>query len=147
MASVMQHKKLIINWINSEMEIEKMDKEIDHCDCIIIPGGFGERGIEGMIHAVYRCRTTKKKLLGICLGFQIMCIEYARNVLQLKNSNSVEFDKNVEHRIIIPVASETILGGTMRLGNYNVSITQFSQMYNIYDSNCKITKRFRHRYV
>lgn len=110
MASVIHSKKLKIKWINSEISFNEMDTEIDLCNRIIIPGGFGERGIEGMIHAVHKCRTTKKKLLGICLGFQIMCIEYARNVLLLKSANSTEFDKNTEHRIIIPVASETILG-------------------------------------
>lgn len=146
MASVIHHKKIKIKWINSEMNINDMNIEIDNCDRIIIPGGFGERGIEGMIHAINRCRVTKKKLLGICLGFQLMCIEYARNVLHLYSSNSTEFDKNTEHPIIIPVASETILGGTMRLGNMNINITRLSKMSEIYANNNVIQKRFRHRY-
>ena len=143
MACVIKNRKLNIKWINSEIKPDEMDQLIDKCDSIIIPGGFGDRGIEGMIHAVYKCRKHGKRLLGICLGFQVMCIEFARNVLNFERANSVEFDKNTPFPIIVPVASEDILGGTMRLGKRDINIEQ--NIFDLYDTNV-ISKRFRHRY-
>jgi CTP synthase len=135
MASVIVKKRLNIVWISSELKKNDMDRMIDSCDSIIIPGGFGDRGIEGMIYAANKCRLEDKKLLGICLGFQIMCIEFARNVLKLDNANSTEFNKETPSPVITPVASEEILGGTMRLGSMKI-IMDDSILY----------KRFRHRY-
>lgn len=136
MASVSAKKRLNINWISSELNRHEMDKIIDGCDSIIIPGGFGDRGIEGMIYAASKCRLEGKKLLGICLGFQVICIEFARNVLKLDNANSTEFNKETPHPVITPVASEEILGGTMRLGNKKIILKDGNVIY----------KRFRHRY-
>jgi CTP synthase len=142
-ASINNKRKLKIRWISSELEFSEIDREIDLCDSVIIPGGFGTRGIEGMIRASSKCRKENKKLLGICLGFQILCIEYARNVLGMSDANSIEFDKNTKHPIIIPVASEEYLGGTMRLGN--MVITLDYSINNIYKGKVR-GKRFRHRY-
>jgi len=140
-ASMNNKKKLKIRWISSELDTDQIDNEIDKCEALIIPGGFGTRGIEGMIHASSKCRRENKKLLGICLGFQILCIEYARNILGMQDANSTEFDKNTNHPIIIPVASEEYLGGTMRLGEMNIIMND-----NLVYKKKNISKRFRHRY-
>ena len=141
MASILVKKRLQIIWISSELKEKDMSDMMDLCETIIIPGGFGDRGIEGMIYAANKCRIENKKLLGICLGFQIMCIEFARNVLKLDNANSTEFNKQATHPVIFPVASEDILGGTMRLGSMDILLDK-NDVY----SESKISKRFRHRY-
>lgn len=87
-------------------------------DGVIIPGGFGSRGIEGKIRAAEWCRVNKKPLLGICLGLQAMVIEYARNVLDLKDANTTEINPNVKHPLVIDMPEHHTgqMGGTMRLG-------------------------------
>jgi CTP synthase len=89
-----------------------------HADGILVPGGFGDRGIEGMISAIHHARVKSVPFFGICLGMQVAVLEYARNVLQLSKANSEEFDADCEHNVVIfmPEISKFYMGGTMRLG-------------------------------
>jgi len=120
---------------------------LKQADAIIIPGGFGPRGIEGMIRAITYARENDVPCLGICLGMQLMVIEYARNVLSLEGANSTEFDEETPHPVItIMEEDQKIMGGTMRLGVKRTVICDSSslasQMYPSGDAN----ERHRHRY-
>ena len=124
-----------------------------NCDAAIIPGGFGIRGINGMIQATSKLRENNIPTLGICLGMQIMVIEYARNCWNMNNANSTEFDQNTEFPIVnIINKDEQIKGGTMRLGEQLTYISENSKIYDIYNKNNKkqskniIHERHRHRY-
>lgn len=88
------------------------------CSCVVVPGGFGKRGVEGKIEASKWCRTNDKPFLGICLGFQAAVIEFARNVLNYSGANSTEQDENTQYPVVIdmPEHNTGSLGGTMRLG-------------------------------
>ena len=144
--------KVELKWINAE-NLESSSK--DHitellCDIdgLLIPGGFGERGIEGKITAAKFARTNKIPFLGICLGLHIALIEYARNVANLNNANSVEFDENTEHPIIDLMLNQKDIvqkGGTMRLGVYDCKIKHDSLAYMAYQKK-NISERHRHRY-
>ncbi len=92
---------------------------------ILVPGGFGDRGIEGKILACNYARTQNKPFLGICLGMQLAVIEVARNVLGWKNANSTEFNEQVDHKVVVfmPEIDPTHMGGTMRLGNHRYNNT------------------------
>lgn len=119
---------------------------------IIVPGGFGSRGTEGMILAAKWAREKQVPFLGICLGFQIAAIEFARNVLNWKDANSSELDPNTEHDIVIfmPEISKTHLGGTMRLGLrptiFEEESDRWSVMRRLYGDSKEIWERHRHRY-
>lgn len=138
-----------IEWIDSETLAEDNYKTVlSGNDAIIVPGGFGDRGIEGMILAAKFARENSVPYLGICLGMQIAVIEYARNVLGIKDANSGEFDKNCKHKVIdfMPGQSDEIgKGGTLRLGSYPCKITENSKMYSCYQK-AQISERHRHRY-
>jgi CTP synthase len=136
---------LDIKWISSE-DLVNMDCLKD-CNGIIIPGGFGDRGTQGKIDTAKYCRINKIPLLGICMGFQIMVIEYARNVLNLVNANSEEFtpDNKVNVVINMPEISKKYMGGTMRLGVRLTDVRIDSLAYNVYKSS-EILERHRHRY-
>lgn len=143
--------KIKINWIDSE-SLEKNDvdlKEIfKNCKGIIVPGGFGYRGIEGKIKACNFARTNKIPYLGICLGMQIAVIEFARNVCGIKDASSTEFNEACANPIIDLMADQkTIInmGGTLRLGNYECSLKESTLAHKIYKEN-KILERHRHRY-
>lgn len=117
-------------------------------DGVIIPGGFGRRGAEGKIKIVQYCREKSKPLLGICYGFQLMVVEFARNVCQLKDANSTEIKKTTKHPVIdILPEQKGVLekGGTMRLGSYFAALQKESKVYQLYGKQ-KITERHRHRY-
>lgn len=131
-----------IVWISSEDV--SLEVEISKVDCVIIPGGFGIRGIEGMISAITISRRLKKKVLGICLGCQLIAIEVARNTLGLCGANSLEFGETL-YPIVIPCADTKTLGGTMRLGAIKTTYkTAFmKEIYSCYESE----HRYRHRYV
>jgi len=141
--------KTEITWIDAE----KVPREIDadylrQFDALIIPGGFGERGIEGMISAAYIARTNNIPLLGICLGMQIMVVEYARNVLHLANAHSTEFDQSTPHPVIDLMAEQqnvSDMGGTMRLGAYPAMLDEGSIVAKLYGS-LVVSERHRHRY-
>lgn len=137
--------KLNIKWINSEKIDEDSFKDVDG---LIVPGGFGKRGIEGMIKTCKYARMNNVPLLGICLGMQVMCIEFARDVLGYEDANSLEFDPKSKHQIINFMADqsdEIDKGGTLRLGNYPCMIKKNSVLYKTYKKD-EIVERHRHRY-
>ncbi|MBR5917857.1 MAG: CTP synthase [Lachnospiraceae bacterium] len=138
-----------IEWIDSE-ELEKgdIDAKLSHLDGIIVPGGFGQRGIEGMILAAKYAREHHLPYFGICLGMQIAVIEYARNVAGIANANSGEFDEQCPDKVIdfMPGQSDDIdKGGTLRLGAYPCVITEGTKMEECYGAK-EISERHRHRY-
>ncbi|HIU82084.1 MAG TPA: CTP synthase [Candidatus Ornithoclostridium faecavium] len=138
-----------IEWIDSELLDESNVKSVlSNVDGIIVPGGFGGRGIEGMILAAQYARENKVPYLGICLGMQIAVIEYARNVALFKNANSGEFDKDCRYKVIdfMPGQSEERdKGGTLRLGSYPCKVQKGTKLYECYKSE-EISERHRHRY-
>ena len=144
------YKKIIIDYIDSSLIDEKNVKEkLSSLDGIIVPGGFGDRGIEGMLHAIKYARLNNIPLFGICLGMQLICIEYARNVIGYKDANSGEFDKFTTHNIIDYLENQydgINIGGTLRLGLYDCHIekkdTNTYKAYKLED----IKERHRHRY-
>lgn len=138
-----------IEWIDSETITQDNAKQIlQHCDGILVPGGFGERGIEGMILTAQYCRTHNKPYLGICLGMQIAVIEFARHVCGYFDANSREFDPNAAHKVIdfLPDQNDQIQkGGTLRLGAYPCHIQSDTKMMQWYQKT-EIHERHRHRY-
>ena len=138
-----------IHWIDSENLTEKnADETLGELDGIIVPGGFGGRGIEGMIVAAKYAREKKIPYFGICLGMQIAVIEYARDVLGLTDANSGEFDAESKHKVIdfMPGQSDEIdKGGTLRLGAYPCVIKPKTTMERCYGKT-EISERHRHRY-
>ena len=138
-----------IHWIDSEgVNAENVAEKLSECSGVIVPGGFGERGIEGMIETAKYCRENHVPYLGICLGMQIAVIEFARNVCMLKNANSGEFDANAENKVIdfLPDQSDgTDKGGTLRLGAYPCDIMEGTVLRRCYESE-HISERHRHRY-
>ena len=138
-----------IEWIDSE-ELEKgdIDAKLSHLDGIIVPGGFGQRGIEGMILAAKYAREHHLPYFGICLGMQIAVIEYARNVAGITNANSGEFDEQCPDKVIdfMPGQSDDIdKGGTLRLGAYPCVISEGTKMEECYGAK-EVNERHRHRY-
>ena len=158
-AGIKNKAKVNIVFVEAENITSKnVKKVLSFSDAILIPGGFGERGVEGMIHACKYARTNKVPYLGICLGMQIAIIEFARNVLKLKESNSTEFNLKTPHPVIALItewndmsgkkekrSSSSDLGGTMRLGGQVCKLTKSSSAYKMYKQN-EITERHRHRY-
>jgi CTP synthase len=143
--SIANRVKLNILWVNSENFEEELLQEADG---ILVPGGFGERGIEGKIKAINYGRLSKKPTFGICLGMQLMCVEFARNVLNLKGANSTEFDPNTPHPVIDIMEEQKHieeLGGTMRLGAYPCVLKEGTKVREIYKKEV-IYERHRHRY-
>ena len=114
---------------------------------IILPGGFGHRGVEGMICSCRYARTHKMPYFGICLGMQIAVIEFARSVLGYADANSREFDEECEHPVIDLMKDQqgVIMGGTMRLGSYPCKVTPDTTLEKAYSANL-INERHRHRY-
>lgn len=150
-AGYQEGTKIKINWIDSE-ELEKSTanlKEIfKNASGIIIPGGFGSRGTEGMIIAANYARENKIPYLGLCLGMQIATIEFARNVCHLEDANSTEFDPLCKNPIIDLMADQKQIinmGGTLRLGNYECQLKKDSLAYQDYQAEL-ILERHRHRY-
>jgi len=145
------HRRPQIVSINAEkLEEEGSDEweKVQSLDAMIVPGGFGSRGIEGKIKAATYARTNKLPYLGICLGAQLMTIEFARNVCGLAQANSTEFDPKTQHPVVdlmvtqIGVAKK---GGTMRLGSYPCHLKEGTLAHTCY-GNTGITERHRHRY-
>ena len=141
--------KVVIKWVDSEtLSEENVADELKGIQGIIVPGGFGGRGIEGMITAVKFARENDIPFFGICLGMQIAVIEYARNVLGIQDANSGEFDELCEHKVIdfMPGQSDDIdKGGTLRLGSYPCKAVKGSKLEKLYGMS-EITERHRHRY-
>jgi len=151
-ASYSLKRKPKISWLSAE-KYEKnpaLVKELKKYDGIIIPGGFGTRGIEGKIKAIKFCRKNKVPFLGLCLGMQLAAIEFARNVCKIENASSTEFSKNKEAVIDVMPEQKVLLkerkyGGTMRLGAYNCKIKPNTISAKAYGGSI-ISERHRHRY-
>lgn len=148
-AGVANDAKVCLNWVDAE-EIEKKGPEelLKGADGILIPGGFGNRGIEGKVAAVNYARLAKVPFFGICLGMQCAVIEYARNVCMLMEANSSEFDAETPAPVIhfLPDQSDSRdKGGTMRLGAYPCRLAEGSLASLAYDAK-EISERHRHRY-
>lgn len=138
-----------IKWIDSEMVNESNVGEIlADCNGVIVPGGFGNRGIEGKIITADYCRTHNLPYLGICLGMQIAVIAFARYVVGLSDANSGEFDPSSQNKVIdfLPDQNDNVAkGGTLRLGAYPCKVVPDTQMYRCY-AKSEISERHRHRY-
>ncbi|AEH52039.1 CTP synthase [Pseudothermotoga thermarum] len=131
-----------------EMNYEEVCAVLEEFDGLIIPGGFGKRGIEGKIKTIQFAREHKKPILGICLGMQLMVVEFARNVAGLKGANSTEFDPDTPHPVVTMMEEQKKimkLGGTMRLGSQEMTIFEGTKLYEIYKTT-KANERHRHRY-
>mgnify|MGYP004526877951 FL=1 len=138
-----------IDWVSSEdlTDDEATENRLKDADAVIVPGGFGGRGIEGMINTAKYCRTHNVPYFGICLGMQIVCIEYARNVLGFADANSTEMEPETTHPVIdlMPDQNGKILGGTLRLGKFECSVAPETKTAQAYGSKT-IWERHRHRY-
>ncbi|MGQ0629260.1 MAG: CTP synthase, partial [Phycisphaerales bacterium] len=139
-----------IKWIDTTELTEGMvASRLSGMDAVIVPGGFGARGVEGKIACVKHCRERMLPYLGICLGFQVAVIEYARNVLGMGDATSTEFDPRTPHPVISELPEQKKiegLGGSMRLGAQDVAITEGSLAHHLYGRKATIRERFRHRY-
>jgi CTP synthase len=152
--AVAQSLKLNITWIEAEgLESKTPDDrsyetQLEGFDGILVPGGFGKRGIEGMLNAIRYAREKKVPYFGICLGMQTACIEFARNVCGLKDANSSEFDPAAQHRVIYKLREllgVEEMGGTMRLGAWTCILQPDTLAGRIYGAT-EISERHRHRY-
>jgi len=141
--------KVDIKWVDSELlDDDNVASYVGDCNGIIIPGGFGDRGIEGMISAAKYARENDVPYLGICLGMQIAVIEFARNVCGIKDANSGEFDEYGLNKIIdfMPDQNKNIAkGGTLRLGSYPCKVVEGTLLQKCYNTDL-IHERHRHRY-
>ncbi|MGA8111220.1 MAG: CTP synthase [Acidobacteriaceae bacterium] len=141
--------KLSVTWIEAEgLEQADYEHQLRGYDGILVPGGFGKRGIEGMLNAIRYARERQVPYFGICLGMQTACIEYARNVCGLAGANSSEFDPATPHRVIYKLRELTgveEMGGTMRLGAWTCLLQPGSLAANCYGKT-EISERHRHRY-
>ena len=158
-AGIQNKAKVNINFVEAEQITSKNGRRVlKKSDAILVPGGFGERGIEGMILACKYARENNVPYLGICLGMQIAIIEYARNVLKLKSANSTEFDSSTKFPVIGLITEwsdisgkkekrtkNSDLGGTMRLGGQVCKLKKKSNSYKMYKKS-EIIERHRHRY-
>ncbi len=147
---VANNLRVDVKWIESEdlMDDDYEDRLRDF-DAILVPGGFGKRGVAGMIRAIYYARKTRTPYFGICLGMQTACLEYARNVSELKDADSTEFDADTPHPIIFKLrdlVDVEELGGTMRLGAWLCRLAPGSLVQDIYGGADEISERHRHRY-
>lgn len=141
--------KVHVKYIDCETVTRENAKSIlGELDGIIVPGGFGNRGIEGKINTIEYARTNNVPFLGICLGMQMAVVEFARNVLGLKDANSEEFDENSKNQVIHIMEEQKKInkkGGTMRLGKYPCIIKKETLAYEMYKKE-EISERHRHRY-
>jgi len=152
-------RRVNIKWVDSEkVEEDGATKFLSDVDGVLVAGGFGERGVEGKIASIQYARENKIPFLGICLGMQLAMIEFARNVLNLKDANSVEFDEDTNNPIVYLIdefidasgskqvrTTTSPMGGTLRLGEYECQTKEGSNLRKAYDSSV-IYERHRHRY-
>lgn len=146
---ISQHATVNIKWIDSEtVTDENVDSLLGDVDGILVPGGFGDRGIEGKIKAITYARTHNVPFLGLCLGMQLSIVEYARNVVGYNDAHSVELNPNTTHPVIALMPDQNgveDIGGTLRLGSYPCNLDKESKAYQLYGSET-IHERHRHRY-
>ena len=147
--------KLHVTWIEAEglesktPEDRDYESQLEGFDGILVPGGFGKRGIEGMLNAIRYAREKQVPYFGICLGMQTACIEFVRNVCGLKGANSSEFDPASPHRIIYKLREllgVEEMGGTMRLGAWTCILQEGTLASKAYNGATEISERHRHRY-
>lgn len=132
--------------VNNQEDAKKLLKKIDG---VIVPGGFGSRGMEGKIEVIRYCREHNLPFLGICLGLQLATVEFARNVCGLKDANTTEVDEKTKHPVIdiLPEQKKIIdKGGTMRLGAYPAVMKERSLIWQLYGKQKEVSERHRHRY-
>lgn len=138
-----------IKWVDSEtVTKENVDSILSDVDGILVPGGFGDRGIEGKIFAIEYARSHKVPFLGLCLGMQLAIVEFARNVVGLKDAHSIELNPSTSHPVIALMPDQngvTDIGGTLRLGSYPCVLTPGSIASSLYGKEL-IEERHRHRY-
>jgi CTP synthase len=153
-------RNVVIDWVEaSHLELNETEEKcvdawslVKAADGILVPGGFGDRGVEGKIKAINYARVNKVPYLGVCLGMQLAVIEYARNVLGLEGATSAEFDERAKHPLIIfmPEISATHMGGTMRLGSRQTVFREYvghkSIASVVYGTDDGVFERHRHRY-
>ena len=147
-----QSHNIEISWIQSStLEARNTNDLLQNCDGVIVPGGFGERGVEGKIATAHWARTSKVPYLGLCLGMQVMCIEFARFLLGTNDANSTEFNRDTSNPVIDLMPNQRNIremGGTMRLGVYPCMLvpgTRASEAYGKPD-NSHVSERHRHRF-
>ena len=144
-----EHATIDIHWVDSELlNDENAGELLGDMQGIIVPGGFGNRGVEGMISAAKYARENNIPYLGICLGMQVAIIEYARHVCKLHDAHSIELDPNTTHPVIALMPDQNgveDLGGTLRLGSYPCVLDKTSKAYEVYGTE-NIAERHRHRY-
>lgn len=138
--------KVNIQWINAE-NVDYINQEIAKVDGIVVPGGFGDRGVEGKIAAAKYARENNIPYLGLCLGMQVAVIEFARHILDTDEVNSTEFDKDTKNPVIhiMPGQLGVQIGGSMRLGNYPCIIAKKTRAHLAYQKT-RVLERHRHRY-
>lgn len=138
-----------VTWINAEKDsTDAIIDQIKQCDGIVVPGGFGERGLDGKLEAIKYVREHNIPFLGICLGMQLAAIEFARNVVGLDGAHTAEVDPQVEHNIIDLMADQADIqdmGGTQRLGLYPCKVENGTKAHEAYGQNL-VEERHRHRY-
>lgn len=149
-AAAYHRKKLVIKWVDSErnFKVGDLSKDLADADGILIPGGFGIRGIEGKIAIAEYARTNNIPFFGICLGMQVAAIEFARNVCGMDNANSTEFEEQNQYPVIHLMEDQRyveMVGGSMRLGAYPCKLVSDSLAEKAYGSH-EISERHRHRY-
>lgn len=149
-AGVANNLEVKVKWLESEnLMQDDYETQLQDYDAILVPGGFGKRGISGMIRAIKYARKSGTPYFGICLGMQTACIEFARNVCDLKEADSTEFNEQTEFPIIFKLrdlVNVEEMGGTMRLGAWDCSLKEGSLVREIYHGSEMIAERHRHRY-
>ena len=147
---VANNVRVRVRWIEAEeLTDERTDERLRDLDAILVPGGFGRRGVSGMIRAINYARRTRTPFFGICLGMQTACIEYARNVCGLAGADSSEFEPQPEHPVIFKLrdlVGVEEMGGTMRLGAWTCRLEPASLASEVYGDADEINERHRHRY-
>jgi len=148
-AGIAWQTEVNIRWVDSENLLpNKVDEYLHDVDAILVPGGFGNRGIEGKILAINYARTHGIPFLGLCLGMQLSIVEFARNVLKLEDASSIEFNPDTKNPVIHLMPDQEgveNIGGTLRLGSYPCVLKEDSLAYKLYEKK-DITERHRHRY-
>jgi len=149
-AGVANNLRVNVDWIESEnLMKDEYENELHDYDAVLVPGGFGKRGIAGMLRAIKYARKSGTPYFGICLGMQTACIEYARNVAGLKDADSTEFNEETPFPVIFKLrdlVNVEELGGTMRLGEWACNLKESSLAREVYHDAEQIGERHRHRY-
>ena len=146
---ITNHATVNIKWVDSELVTkENVDEILGDVDGILVPGGFGTRGIDGKINAINYARTHNVPFLGLCLGMQLTIVEYARNVLGYADAHSIELNPSTSHPVIALMPDQSgveDIGGTLRLGTYPCVLDKKSKSFELYGTD-QIEERHRHRY-